>query len=140
MSLTQHINESEESSKVFNSLVKSFVNGDDSILSMIAKRMEKWDANNGKHSREPMFLCDWNRQTLGWSTIENLQIELGDGEGHIDGGTNYKLFDGFLKEYISGETTNNDQYILGVFMERCFLPIFDKNTFESIWNELVLHH
>lgn len=131
MSLTQHIQESKN-----ESIITMFKDGDDTILSMIAKRMMKWDANNGKHSQEPMFLCDWNRKTISWSTIENLQIELGDGEGNIDGGTNINMFDGFLKEYLSGETTKNDQYILGVFIERCFIPIPDKETFEKIWDKL----
>jgi len=134
MSLSQHINESKE--ETIMSIFKDFKDGEDSMLSMIAKRMMKWDANTGKHSREPMFLCDWNRQTMGWSTVENLQIELGDNEGHIDGGTNYKLFDGFLKDYMSGTTTDNDQYILGVFIDRCFIPIPDKETFEKIWSKI----
>lgn len=134
MSLTQHINEAKEDLAM--SIFKDFKDGEDSMLSMIAKRMMKWDANNGKHSREPMFLCDWNRQTISWATVESLQIELGDNEGHIDGGTNYKLFDGFLKEYMSGETTPNDQYILGVFMDRCFIPIPDRSTFEKIWKKV----
>ena len=94
MSLTQHINEAKED--LLMSISKDFKDGEDSMLSMIAKRMMKWDANNGKYSREPMFLCDWNRQTISWATVESLQIELGDNEGHIDGGTNYKLFDGFF--------------------------------------------
>lgn len=134
MSLMQYINEAKED--LLMSISKDFKDGEDSMLSMIAKRMMKWDANNGKYSREPMFLCDWNRQTISWATVESLQIELGDNEGHIDGGTNYKLFDGFLKEYMSGETTPNDQYILGVFMDRCFIPIPDKGTFEKIWKKV----
>ena len=131
---TQFINESEEDLSM--TIFKDFKDGEDSMLSMIAKRMMKWDANSGKHSREPMFLCDWNHQTISWATVESLQIELGDGEDHIDGGTNYKLFDGFLKEYISGETTPNDQYILGVFIDRCFIPILNKDTFEKIWKKI----
>ena len=134
MSLTQRINEAKED--LLMSISKDFKDGEDSMLSMIAKRMMKWDANNGKYARKPMFLCDWNRQTISWATVESLQIELGDNEGHIDGGTNYKLFDGFLKEYMSGETTPNDQYILGVFMDRCFIPIPDKSTFEKIWKKV----
>lgn len=134
MSLTQHINEAKEDLAM--SIIKDFKDGEDSILSMIAKRMMKWDANNGKHSREPMFLCDWNFSTMAWSTIANLQIELGDNEGHIDGGTNYKLFDGFLKEYMAGKKTKNEQYILGVFMDRCFIPIPDRSTFEKIWKKV----
>ena len=134
MSLTQRINEAKED--LLMSISKDFKDGEDSMLSMIAKRMMKWDANNGKYSRKQMFLCDWNRQTISWATVESLQIELGDNEGHIDGGTNYKLFDGFLKEYMSGETTPNDQYILGVFMDRCFIPIPDKSTFEKIWKKV----
>ena len=134
ISLTEHINEAKEDQVM--TIFKDFKDGEDSMLSMIAKRIMKWDANNGKHSRKPMFLCDWNRQTISWATVGSLQIELGDNEGHIDGGTNYKLFDGFLKEYMSGETTPNDQYILGVFMDRCFIPIPDKDTFEKIWNKI----
>ena len=135
MSFTQYINETKDD--LVMTIAKNFKDGDNSILSMIAKRMMKWDANTGKHSREPMFLCDWNRQTISWATVESLQIELGDGEGHVDGGTNYKLFDGFLKEYMSGETTPNDQYILGVFIDRCFIPIPDKETFDKIWEKII---
>lgn len=134
MSLTQHLNEAKEDLAM--SIFKDFKDGEDSMLSMIAKRMMKWDANNGKHSREPMFLCDWNFSTMAWSTIDNLEIELGDNEGHIDGGTNKNMFDGFLKEYMAGKKTRNEQYILGVFMDRCFIPIPDKETFEKIWKKI----
>ena len=130
------INEFITESTKEQSVLYQFKDSEDQMLSMIAKRMMKWDANSSKYSQKPMFLCDWNRQTMAWSTIESLQIELGDGEENVDGGTNYKLFDGFLKEYISGETTKNDQYILGVFIDRCFIPILDKETFEKIWVSL----
>lgn len=116
--------------------IKSFIDGEDSMLSMIAKRIQKWDINSGRNSRKPMFLCDWGRTSMGWSTIDNLKIELGDGEDHIDGATNVSMFDGFLTEYMSGKTTKNDQYILGVFMDRCFIPIPNKEIFDKIWEKL----
>lgn len=126
------INESKDTS-----ITSLFKDCEDSILLMIAKRIEKWDANSGKHSREPMFLCDWNRSTMAWSTINNLKIELSDNEDHDnDVVTNKNMFDGFLKEYISGKTTQNDQYILGVFIDRCFIPILDKDTFDKIWDKI----
>ena len=53
MSLTQRINEAKED--LLMSISKDFKDGEDSMLSMIAKRMMKWDANNGKYSRKPMF-------------------------------------------------------------------------------------
>ena len=136
MSLSEHINESVNKDTL-SLVIGQFKDGEDTMLSMIAKRIEKWDANSGAHSREPMFLCDFNRQSMSWTTIGTLTIELGDGEGHIDGGTNYKMFDGFLDDYMSGKTTTNDQYILGVFMDRCFIPIPNKEVFENIWNKIV---
>lgn len=113
-----------------------FKNEGNSMLSMIAKRIEKWDLNTSRNSRKPMFLCDWNRTSMGWSTVDNLKIELGDGEDHIDGATNASMFDGFLTDYLSGKVTENDQYILGVFVDRCFIPIPNKETFENIWQRL----
>ena len=121
------------------STLSTFKDGENSILSMIAKRIEKWDANSGKHSREPMFLCDWNRTSMSWSTISNLQIELSDDNEETDSvkETNKNQFDGFLQEYIRGEKTPNDQYILGVFIDRCFIPIMNKETFDQIWNKII---
>lgn len=126
----------EQDKKELKFVSDLFKNESNSMLSMIAKRIEKWDINAGRHSREPMFLCDWNRNSMGWSTVDNLKIELGDGQDHIDGGTNASMFDGFLTDYLSGKTTKNDQYILGVFVDRCFIPIPDKDTFEQIWQKL----
>lgn len=117
-------------------ILKLFIDGENSMLSMIAKRLQKWDINAGRHSREPMFLCDWGRKTMSWSTIDNLKIELGNGEDHIDGGTNVSMFDGFLDDYIKGTVTKNDQYILGVFIDRCFIPIPNKEIFDTIWEKL----
>jgi hypothetical protein len=37
---------------------------------------------------------------------------------------------------MSGEKTPNDQYVLGVFIDRCFIPIPDKETFDKIWDKL----
>ena len=133
--LVNYITEGEKDIDL-SSITSKFKDSEETILSMIAKRVDKWDANIGRYSREPMFLCDWNRQSIGWSTISSLQIELGDGDENIDGGTNYKMFDGFLTDYLSGKVTENDQYILGVFIDRCFIPITDKNAFEKIWVEL----
>ena len=65
-----------------------------------------------------------------------MNIEVGDEKGHTDGAKNAGTFDGFLKEYMSGEKTPNEQYVLGVFVDRCFIPIPDKETFDKIWNKL----
>ena len=125
----------EDKSPIYD-VISQFVDSDNSLLSMIGKRMKKWDANVGRHSREPMFLCDWGRTSMSWSTVENLKIELGDGEDHVDGGTNASMFDGFLNDYMKGTVTKNDQYILGVFVDRCFIPIADKETFDKIWEKI----
>ena len=46
------------------------------------------------------------------------------------------LYDGFLNDYCSRKKTKNSKYILGVFIDRCFIPIFDKETFDKIWNSV----
>jgi hypothetical protein len=130
-SITEMINEGKN-----ESIFSIFKNGDDSLLSMIAKRIEKWDANSGKYSRDPMFLCDFDREQISWATLDQMNIEVGDEKGHTDGAKNVGTFDGFLKEYYSGESTKNNQYILGVFIDRCFIPIPDKDTFDKIWDKL----
>jgi hypothetical protein len=130
-SITEMINEGKN-----ESIFSIFKNGDDSLLSMIAKRIEKWDANSGKHSQEPMFLCDFDREQISWATLDQMNIEVGDEKGHTDAAKNVGTFDGFLKEYYSGESTKNNQYILGVFIDRCFIPIPDKDTFDKIWDKL----
>lgn len=119
-----------------NSIFSIFKDGENSMLSMIAKRIEKWDANSGKHSQEPMFLTDINFSSMSWATIDSLNIEVGDPNNSTDNSKNVGLYDGFLTEYISGTKTKNEQYILGVFIDRCFIPIPDKETFDKIWNKL----
>ena len=125
-SLSQTINESSKDT----SIISMFKDGEDSMLSMIAKRIENWDANNKKHSREPMFLCDINRKNMMWSRVDTMNIETSGGK------KDWEYYDGFLKEYYSGETTKLDQYILGIFIDGYFIPIPDKETFDKIWNKL----
>lgn len=130
-SITQMINEGKK-----DTFFSMFKDDGNSMLSMIAKRIENWDKNSGKHSQEPMFLCDWNFQQISWATLEQMNIEVGDEKGHTDGAKNVGTFDGFLKEYMSGEKTPNEQYVLGVFVDRCFIPIPDKEIFDKIWDKL----
>ena len=111
-------------------VVGLFKDEGDSMLSMIAKRIEKYNANSGKHSQEPMFLCDINRKNMMWSRVDTMNIETSGGK------KDWEYYDGFLKEYYSGETTKNDQYILGVFIDGCFIPIPDREAFDKIWNKL----
>jgi len=118
------------------SIISMFKDGENPILSMIAKRIENWDKNSGKHSQKPMFLTDINFSSMSWATVDSLNIEVGDPNNSTDNSKNVGLYDGFLKEYIMGEKTPNEQYILGVFVDRCFLPIPDKDTFDKIWNKL----
>jgi len=118
------------------SIISMFKDGENSMLSMIAKRIEKWDANSGKHSQEPMFLTDINFSSMAWATLDSLNIEVGNPNNSTDNSKNIGLYDGFLTEYMSGKKTKNEQYILGVFIDRCFLPIPDKDTFDKIWNKL----
>lgn len=133
-SLQQKINESQSIDGLFDILAQ-FKNQDNNILSMIAKRIEKWDANKGEYSQDPMFLCDYGHKSISWETVGTLSINLGDQNENEDA-RNYRLFDGFLTEYITGKTTKHDQYILGIFIDRCFIPIFDKDSFDKIWNKL----
>lgn len=130
-SLQEIITESKESN-----IVSMFKDGSNSILSMIAKRIEKWDANSGKYSQEPMFLTDDNFESISWTRIEILKTQVGDLNNSTDISQLIGLYDGFLTEYLSHKSTKNKKYILGVFVDRCFLPISDKETFEKIWNKL----
>ena len=82
-SITQMINEGKK-----DTFFSMFKDDGNSMLSMIAKRIENWDKNSGKHSQEPMFLCDWNFQQISWATLEQMNIEVGDEKGHTDGAKN----------------------------------------------------
>ena len=113
-----------------------FKDDGNSMLSMIAKRIENWDKNSGKHSQEPMFLTDENFKFIGWSRIDILKTEVGDPNNSTDNSQLIGLYDGFLNEYISKTKTKNEKYILGVFIDRCFITIPDKETFDKIWNKL----
>ena len=130
-SITQMINEGKE-----QSIISMFKDGDNSMLSMIAKRIENYDKNSGKHSQEPMFLTDENFKFMGWSRIDILKTEVGDPNNSTDNSQLVGLYDGFLNEYISHKSTKNEKYILGIFIDRCFIPIPDKETFDKIWEKL----
>jgi len=130
-SITQMINEGKE-----QSIISMFKDGENSMLSMIAKRIENYDKNSGKHSQEPMFLTDENFNFMGWSRVDILKTEVGDPNNSTDKSQLVGLYDGFLNEYISHKSTKNEKYILGVFIDRCFIPIPDKETFDKIWEKL----
>lgn len=131
-SITQMINEGKD-----QSVISMFKDGDDSMLSMIAKRIENWDRNSGKHSQEPMFLTDENFEFISWTRVDILKTEVGDPNNSTDNSQLVGLYDGFLKEYLAGTKTPNEKYILGVFIDRCFIPIPDKETFDKIWEKLI---
>jgi len=118
------------------SIISMFKDGEDSMLSMIAKRIENYDKNSGKHSQEPMFLTDENFKFMGWSRVDILKTEVGDPNNSTDKSQLVGLYDGFLKEYMAHESTQNEKYILGIFIDRCFIPIPDKETFDKIWDKL----
>ena len=130
-SLSQVINEGKN-----ESVFSMFKDGENSMLSMIAKRIENYDKNAGKHSQEPMFLTDENFNFMSWSRIDILKTEVGDKNNSTDHSILAGLYDGFLTEYMSKTKTKNEKYILGVFIERCFIPIPDKDTFNKIWEKL----
>lgn len=130
-SITQMINEGKE-----QSIISMFKDGENSMLSMIAKRIENYDKNSGKHSQEPMFLTDENFNFMGWSRVDILKTEVGDPNNSTDKSQLVGLYDGFLNEYVSHKSTKNEKYILGVFIDRCFIPIPDKETFDKIWKKL----
>ena len=121
-SIMETINES----KTIDTIKKTFINGDSSLLSMIFKRISKWDENSGRYSREPMFLVDYNLESLSWVRLDLLNTDIDSNN------MNYDYYDGFLTEYLNKTSTQNNQYILGVFLDRCFIPIPDKTTFEEI--------
>ena len=128
ISLEQHINESKDKELKF--IISSFKNGKDSIMSMIAKRIENYDKNDRKHARDIMFLTNETFTSIAWSSVDILNTEIDDNNKLVD------LYDGFLNDYCSRKKTKNSKYILGVFIDRCFIPIFDKETFDKIWNSV----
>ena len=128
ISLEQHINESKDKELKF--IISSFKNGKDSIMSMIAKRIENYDKNDRKRARDIMFLTNEMFTSIAWSSIDILNTEIDDNNKLVD------LYDGFLNDYCSRKKTKNSKYILGVFIDRCFIPIFDKETFDKIWNSV----
>ena len=130
-SITEMINEGKE-----QSIISMFKDGENSMLSMIAKRIENYDKNAGKHSQEPMFLTDENFNFMSWTRIDMLKTEVGDPNNSTDKSQLVGLYDGFLNEYVSHKSTKNEKYILGVFIDRCFIPIPDKETFDKIWEKL----
>lgn len=127
ISLEQHINESKD--KELTSIINNFKNGEDSVISMIVKRIENYDKNERKRSRDIMFLTDHNLSFISWSSIDILNTEIDDNNNK-----SVDLYDGFLNDYCSKKKTKNSKYILGVFIDRCFIPIFDKEAFDKIWN------
>lgn len=128
ISLEQHINESKDKELKF--IISSFKNGKDSIMSMIAKRIENYDKNDRKRARDIMFLTNETFTNIAWSSVDILNTEIDDNNKLVD------LYDGFLNDYCSRKKTKNSKYILGVFIDRCFIPIFDKETFDKIWNSV----
>lgn len=128
ISLEQHINESKDKELKF--IISSFKNGKDSIMSMIAKRIENYDKNDRKRARDIMFLTNETFTSIAWSSVDILNTEINDNNKLVD------LYDGFLNDYCSRKKTKNSKYILGVFIDRCFIPIFDKETFDKIWNSV----
>ena len=128
ISLEQHINESKDKELKF--IISSFKNGKDSIMSMIAKRIENYDKNDRKRARDIMFLTNETFTSIAWSSVDILNTEIEDNNKLVD------LYDGFLNDYCSRKKTKNSKYILGVFIDRCFIPIFDKETFDKIWNSV----
>ena len=128
ISLEQHINESKDKELKF--IISSFKNGKDSIMSMIAKRIENYDKNDRKRARDIMFLTNETFTSIAWSSVDILNTEIDDKNKLVD------LYDGFLNDYCSRKKTKNSKYILGVFIDRCFIPIFDKETFDKIWNSV----
>ena len=128
ISLEQHINESKDKELKF--IISSFKNGKDSIMSMIAKRIENYDKNDRKRARDIMFLTNETFTNIAWSSVDILNTEIDDNNKLVD------LYDGCLNDYCSRKKTKNSKYILGVFIDRCFIPIFDKETFDKIWNSV----
>ena len=128
ISLEQHINESKDKELKF--IISSFKNGKDSIMSMIAKRIENYDKNDRKRARDIMFLTNETFTSIAWSSVDILNTEIDDNNKLVD------LYDGFLNDYCSRKKTKNSKYILGVFIDRCFIPIFDKETFDKTWNSV----
>ena len=74
ISLEQHINESKDKELKF--IISSFKNGKDSIMSMIAKRIENYDKNDRKRARDIMFLTNETFTSIAWSSVDILNTEI----------------------------------------------------------------
>ena len=108
-----------------NNTLSDFKDGSDSIISMIVKRMEIWDANKTPTARIPMFLVDENRETINWTQQKYLTMSKESGE-------TVERYDSYLKEYLSSQKSSGDGYILGVFIDRCFIPITNRESYQKI--------
>ena len=74
ISLEQHINESKD--KELASIINNFKNGEDSVISMIAKRIENYDKNDRKRARDIMFLTNETFTSIAWSSVDILNTEI----------------------------------------------------------------
>ena len=119
------INDIINESKTIDSGLLEFKDGSDSVVSMIVKRMEIWDGNKTPTSRLPMFLVSENHEAIRWVQKKYLTTPK-------DSGETVETYDGYLKEYLMKKNTPNDCYILGVFVDRCFIPIINQETYNNI--------
>ena len=49
-----------------------------------------------------------------------------------ESGETVERYDSYLKEYLSSQKSSSDGYILGVFMDRCFIPITNRESYQKI--------
>lgn len=114
------IKESKDDEKIIDIFKKEDTNG--SMIVSIAKKIQRWDANKNAFSRDPMFLIRTSKGALEWQRYEGIQHAVDDNE-----------FKTFLEDSFNHV---KEKAILGVFVDRCFLPICTEEEFNKVWNQI----
>lgn len=119
-SLTETLINESKDNKIIDVFKKE--ESDGSLIVAVAKKIQKWDANKNAFSRDPMFLIRTSKGSLEWHRYEGLQHSVDDNE-----------FSVFLEDAFNRA---KEKAILGVFVDRCFLPICNIDEFNKVWNQL----
>ena len=122
--LTELIKEDKSDNKIDTQILNALGGDDDSIWGSIIKRVKGWDNKKHDWSRKPMFLVSDNGD-LGWYRTKFMKAKNSEGK-------EINTYDGYLNDYIKKNNKNNS-YVLGIFINRFFYPIFNIDEFEKIW-------
>jgi len=137
----EHISEFISESKSKESLVEEILNAlDGDIVQAIVKRTKNYDENKMPWSREPMFLIAEKEQqsdddatekvsrTMSWKRISFMDL-------YADG-SEYEV-KGTIDDYnIKSDVGEYPCSVLGVYVDRQFLPICSIESFKRVVNIL----